>query len=86
MCFYIFYTFALHDYETAATLDNMIEAEVTYVKLEQIFARRFGDSHHETLSIRGEITKVREYIARVRECATCEGPSCQWAQYARRNF
>ena len=80
------YAFALHDDDAAATLDDMIEAEATYVAIERVYARRFGNSHPETRGLRGEISKVRERIAKVRKCATCEDPSCRWAQIARRSL
>ena len=79
------YAFALHDDDVAATLNDMIEAEATYVAIERVYARRFGPSHPETRGLRGEISKLRENMAKVRECATCECATCPWAQIARRS-
>ena len=79
------YAYALHDDDAAATLDDMIEAEATYVAIERVYARRFGPSHPETRGLRGEISNLRENMEKVRDCATCEDPSCRWAQIARRS-
>ena len=80
------YAFALADDRTDGTLNDMIEAEKTYVEIEKIYTRRFGSEHPTTVTLREEISKVRGYIANVRDCATCKDPSCEWGAVARRSF
>ena len=45
-----------------------------------------GSEHPTTVTLREEISKVRGYIANVRDCATCKDPSCEWGAVARRSF
>ena len=55
-------------------------------RAQKIYTRTFGSAHPSTVTLREEISKVRGYIANVRDCATCKDPSCEWGAVARRSF